>query len=110
MQTKMTVVVDGFISGVAALAAVMMDPDAATALLLSHQSSERGAEVLLGALRLHGVALGAPLSMGMRLGEGTGALLCLPLLKAACDIMKDMGTLADTLALVAGGGGGKDNK
>lgn len=99
----MTVVVDGFISGVAALAAVKMDPDISPALLLSHQSNESGAEVLLRALRVHGVSLGAPLRMGMRLGEGTGALLCLPLLKAACDVLKDMGTLADTLVLVATG-------
>lgn len=103
MQTQMTVVVDGFISGVAALAAVMMDPQAAAALLLSHRSSETGAEVLLGALRQHGVVLGAPLGMGMRLGEGTGALLCLPLLKAACDVMKEMGTLQQTLELVGAG-------
>ena len=99
----MTVVVDGFISGVAALAAAMMDPQATPAMLMSHQSSEAGAGVLLAALRRRGVALGAPLSMGLRLGEGTGALLCLPLLKAACDVMKDMGTLQETLALVGGG-------
>lgn len=104
----MTVVVDGFISGVAALAAVMIDPETAPALLLSHQSNETGAKVLLNALQLHGVLLQAPLNMDMRLGEGTGALLCLPLLSAACSIMNDMGTLADTLALV--GMGAKDDE
>jgi nicotinate-nucleotide--dimethylbenzimidazole phosphoribosyltransferase len=102
----MTVLVDGFISGVAALAASMMDPSLPPALLLSHVSSERGAEVLLGALRRHGVELPPPLLMEMRLGEGTGALLCLPILKGACDVLRDMGSLADTLALVGGGRGG----
>jgi nicotinate-nucleotide--dimethylbenzimidazole phosphoribosyltransferase len=100
VQSRMTVMVDGFISGVAALAAVMMDPGTAEAVLLSHRSSEAGAQVLLAALRRCGVRLPAALDMQMRLGEGTGALLCVPMLSAACAVMRDMGTLQQTLALV----------
>lgn len=99
VQTKMAVVVDGFISGAAALAAVMLEPSAAPAVLLSHRSGERGAGTLLTALRYAGVPIGPPLHMGLRLGEGTGALLCVPMLGMACAMLKDMGRLEDTLAL-----------
>lgn len=99
VQTKMVVLVDGFISGAAALAAVLLEPAAAGAVLLSHRSDERGAATLLAALRRAGVAAAPPLHMGLRLGEGTGALLCLPMLGMACAMLKDMGRLEDTLAL-----------
>lgn len=95
----MVVVVDGFISGAAALAAVLLEPSAAAAVLLSHRSDESGAETLLAALRRAGVTTAPPLHMRLRLGEGTGALLCVPMLAMACAMLKDMGTLQDTLAL-----------
>lgn len=100
MQTKMVVMVDGFISGAAALAAILLEPSAAAAVLLSHHSDERGAATLLPALRAAGAATAAPLHMGLRLGEGTGALLCTPMLGMACAVLKDMGSLDDTMALV----------
>eukprot|EP00892_Ulva_mutabilis_P002029 jgi/Ulvmu1/11827/UM080_0038.1 len=102
-DTKMVVVVDGFISGAAALAAVLLEPSTAGMLLLSHHSDERGAATLLAALRRAGVASAAPLHMGLRLGEGTGALLCVPMLSMACAVLKDMGSLDDTMALVGAG-------
>lgn len=90
--------VDGFISGVAALTAILMCPLATECILLSHASHELGSVVLLEAFSKLGVAP-PPLSMGLRLGEATGALLCLPILRAANAVLCDMGTLHETLSL-----------
>lgn len=90
--------VDGFLSGVAALAAVCIDPLVADAILLSHASAETGSGVLVAALVRLGVAP-PPLHMGLRLGEATGALLCVPILRGACAVLRDMGTLQETLSL-----------
>ncbi|KAG9401207.1 hypothetical protein AC1031_009963 [Aphanomyces cochlioides] len=86
---RVPVVVDGFISGAAALCARRLEPEMPSeAFFFSHQSEEKGAVILLQAL--NGVA---PLQMNMRLGEGTGAVLCMPLLKSAAAILRDMTTL-----------------
>lgn len=100
----MVVVVDGFISGVAALAAVCIDRRASGAILLSHSSAEAGSSVLVDALMQQGVPA-PPLNMGLRLGEATGALLCVPIVRAACAVLRDMGSLEETLALIEGEGG-----
>jgi nicotinate-nucleotide--dimethylbenzimidazole phosphoribosyltransferase len=92
------VLVDGFPSGVAALAAVCMNPRVSDTILLSHASAETGSRVLVAALARHGVAP-PPLQMGMRLGEATGALLCVPMLRGACAVLRDMGSLQETLSL-----------
>lgn len=94
-ELGVAVVVDGFIAGTAALAAVGMDESVAQCLFMSHVSAERGAETLRDAL----VAKGAgppPLHLGMRLGEGTGAVLAVPLLRAAAAVF-NMATLASVL-------------
>lgn len=101
-ESKAVVLVDGFIAGVAALAAVCMVPAAAECVLLSHASAERGARVLLDALRARGVAA-PPLDMGMRLGEATGALLCVPIVRAAAAMLREMGSLQQTLELAGPG-------
>ena len=68
------VVMDGFISGVAALCAVRLCPAAAKAVFASHCSSEPAARLVLDALGK------APLlTAGLHLGEGTGAVASLPL-------------------------------
>ena len=97
--SKCVVLVDGFIAGVAALAAVRMEAASAQCLLLSHVSRECGARVLLAELRARGVAPPPPLDMGLRLGEATGALLCVPIVRAAAAVLRDMGTLQETLEL-----------
>lgn len=81
------VVADGFISTVGVLAAARMDPSILPALFFAHRSAERG----------HGLALealgGRPLlDLDLRLGEGTGAALAIPLLRAAARILRDMAT------------------
>ena len=74
----MPVLMDGFISGVAALCAVRLCPAAGDALLASHVSAEPGAKAIL-----EGLGLSAPLCAGLRLGEGSGAVMALPLLDMA---------------------------
>lgn len=94
-ERGLPVLADGFISGVAALAALRHAPQAvARCLFVSHQSAEAGAQLLLKEL-----GCGSPvLQLGLRLGEGTGAVLALPLLRSAAAIMSGMAALEDVLA------------
>ncbi len=85
-------IVDGFVSGVAALVAVRMQPDVHQVLFGSHTSAEKGTRVLLEALELV-----APLDGGLRLGEGTGAVLAVGLLRAATALLCDVATLEDVI-------------
>lgn len=95
----MAVLVDGFIAGAAALAAVRIEPSCARALFLSHRSAERGAALLVAELVSAGCAPPA-LDMGMRLGEGTGALVALGVLRSACAVL-EMATLDEAVRLGA---------
>jgi nicotinate-nucleotide--dimethylbenzimidazole phosphoribosyltransferase len=93
-ERNMPTLVDGFVCGAAALAAVRHKPEVARCLFVSHQSAEAGAQRLLQELGCGS----AVLQLGMRLGEGTGALLALPLLRSAAAILTDMAALKDVLA------------
>lgn len=75
---RLPLLLDGFISTVAALAAVRLCPGAEAALLASHCSAEPAGKMLLEALGLSPL-----LCAGLRLGEGTGALAALPLFDMA---------------------------
>ncbi|WP_240344060.1 nicotinate-nucleotide--dimethylbenzimidazole phosphoribosyltransferase [Paenibacillus sp. SYP-B3998] len=86
-KNRCPVVIDGFISSAAALVASRLAPLSASYMLASHLSHEQGHAKLLEA-----VGLGAMLQMDMRLGEGTGAVLCFNLIDAAGKIMKEMAT------------------
>lgn len=79
------VIVDGFIASVAALAAVAERPEARRAMVFAHRSAERGH----GAVLAH-LAAEPLLDLGLRLGEGTGALLAWPLVKAAAAMLREM--------------------
>lgn len=80
-------VADGFISTVAALAAVRLCPAARDYIILSHASRELGYVLASRALDL------APyLALDMRLGEGSGCPLTFQLMRAACAVMNDMAT------------------
>ena len=83
------VVLDGFLSYASALAACRIAPQAKPYLIPSHLSAEKGARIALAALGLEPYLL-----MEMRLGEGSGAALAMPLVDAACAIYNQMGTLA----------------
>jgi nicotinate-nucleotide--dimethylbenzimidazole phosphoribosyltransferase len=84
---KVPVVLDGFITGAAALAAVRLAPEAAGYLIASHRSVEKGHRVVLEALGAQPV-----LDLDLRLGEGTGAALAMGLIDAALLILHEMAT------------------
>lgn len=80
-------IVDGVISGAAALIAAVMAPDVRDYLIASHRSAEPGHTVTLEHLRLEPL-----LDLGMRLGEGSGAALGMTLCVAACRVLDEMAT------------------
>ncbi|MEM6785564.1 MAG: nicotinate-nucleotide--dimethylbenzimidazole phosphoribosyltransferase [Bacteroidota bacterium] len=90
----LVVVVDGFIATAAAAVAVRHDARVADHLVAGHASAESAHRRALDALGLRPV-----LDLGLRLGEGTGAVLALPVLRAACAVLRDMATLDEALAL-----------
>ena len=79
------VIVDGFIASAAALAADALAPTLRDYLVFAHRSAEPGHEVVLDALGASPL-----LDLGMRLGEGTGALLAWPILRSAAAMLSDM--------------------
>jgi nicotinate-nucleotide--dimethylbenzimidazole phosphoribosyltransferase len=81
------VLLDGFIATVAALVAARLAPDAADSMIAAHLSPEPGHRLALDALRLEPL-----LDLGLRLGEGSGAALALPLLDASLAILAEMAT------------------
>ena len=84
---------DGFISSAAALVAVRLCPAARDYCIFAHRSAERGHGIVLDAL------VATPLlDLDLRLGEGTGALLACPLLRAAARLVTDVASLDDVLA------------
>ncbi len=83
------VVLDGFVTDAAALVAQAIDPSAVDYLAASHASPEPGARVALDRLGLRPL-----LSLDMRLGEGTGALLAVDLVRAAVALQAGMATFA----------------
>lgn len=84
-QAGRIVLVDGFIATAAAAAALELDPAARRALVFAHVSAEAGHRPLLDHLGAEPL-----LALDMRLGEGTGALLAWPLLRAAAAMLRDM--------------------
>jgi len=84
---RVPVVLDGVIACAAALAAVALAPEAAASLVAGHLSTEPGARIALAALGL------APLlTLDMRLGEGSGAALAVPIVQAAARVLRDVAT------------------
>jgi nicotinate-nucleotide--dimethylbenzimidazole phosphoribosyltransferase len=81
------VVIDGYISTAAAMAAVKMAPRARHSLIAAHTSQETGHARMLEWLQLRPL-----LDLDMRLGEGTGAVLAMGLVEAACRTMAEMAT------------------
>ena len=88
--TQRPVVIDGFISAVAALCAVRLCPNVKGYLVPSHASYEIGYKLAMDAMELQPV-----FQLGMRLGEGSGCPLAFQVLEAACAILNDMATFAE---------------
>jgi nicotinate-nucleotide--dimethylbenzimidazole phosphoribosyltransferase len=84
---RVPVVVDGVIAASAALAAVALATDSVGAMIAGHRSAEPGASIALAHLSL------TPLiDLGLRLGEGTGAVLALPIVASAVRVLHDVAT------------------
>ena len=81
------VVIDGFISSAAALLAARLAPRSVEYMIPSHLSGEQGHRLMLEAIGVEPM-----LQMDMRLGEGTGAALCFPIIDAALKLMREMAT------------------
>ncbi|MDC5296557.1 nicotinate-nucleotide--dimethylbenzimidazole phosphoribosyltransferase [Acinetobacter baumannii] len=88
-QVGLPVIVDGFISSVAALCAVRMNPQVRDWMLFGHQSAEYGHRRILQELNADPI-----LNMNLRLGEGSGAGAALALVKMACALHNQMATFA----------------
>ena len=84
------VLLDGYISAAAALTAAAIEPRALGWMIASHLSAESGHAVALEALHLDPL-----LELGMRLGEGTGAALTLPIIRAALALHRSMATFSE---------------
>ena len=86
-SSSAAVLVDGYIATAAALVAIKARPEAAPYAVFAHNGHEGG-----HAFMLNNLGVEALLDLDLRLGEGSGALLALPLLKAACAMLAEMAT------------------
>jgi nicotinate-nucleotide--dimethylbenzimidazole phosphoribosyltransferase len=84
------VILDGFITGAAALVAARLAPGLPPRVIASHRSAEPGHRIILETLGLEPL-----LDLGLRLGEGTGAALAIPIVVAAARVLGEMASFAD---------------
>jgi len=84
-ERQCVILVDGFIATAAALVATKINKNATDYMVFCHQSNEKGHQLMLRHMNAK-----ALLSLDLRLGEGTGAALALPLLRAAASFYNDM--------------------
>jgi nicotinate-nucleotide--dimethylbenzimidazole phosphoribosyltransferase len=96
-EQRLAVVLDGFIVAAAALVAAAIEPHAVEYMIAAHLSPEPGHRLSLEALGLEPL-----LDLGLRLGEGSGAALALPLLRASLAVLNEMATFASAQVTDAG--------
>jgi nicotinate-nucleotide--dimethylbenzimidazole phosphoribosyltransferase len=89
-QRRIPILVDGFIVSVAALVASRLNPSCRPFLIFSHRSAEQGHRLVLDALDARPL-----LDLDLRLGEGSGAAIALPILRLACALHNGMATFAE---------------
>ena len=89
-EQKITIIVDGYIVTAAALCAVGMQPSIREHLVFAHKSAEPSHIAALK--KLHATPT---LDLGLRLGEGSGAILAVPLIRSAVAILNNMATFED---------------
>lgn len=87
---QVPVVIDGVIAAAALLAAARLVPGVEACVVAGHRSVEPGASAVLAELGLEPL-----LDLGLRLGEGTGAVLAVPLVEAAARVLGEMATFED---------------
>jgi nicotinate-nucleotide--dimethylbenzimidazole phosphoribosyltransferase len=86
---RMAIISDGFISAAAAAIAYAIAPQVADYLFAGHCSEEPGHRHLLRFIGIKPI-----LNLGMRLGEGTGAVLAMPVIESACRLFSEMATFS----------------
>jgi nicotinate-nucleotide--dimethylbenzimidazole phosphoribosyltransferase len=89
-RRRLPVVLDGYATAAAALAAVGLDPGVGAVLVASHRSAEPGHDIVLAELGLEPL-----LDLRLRLGEASGALLALPVVAAAGALQREMATFEE---------------
>jgi nicotinate-nucleotide--dimethylbenzimidazole phosphoribosyltransferase len=89
-QRRIPILVDGFIVSVAALTASRLNPSCRPYLVFSHRSAEQGHRLVLDALDARPL-----LDLDLRLGEGSGSAIALPILRLACALHNGMATFAE---------------
>jgi nicotinate-nucleotide--dimethylbenzimidazole phosphoribosyltransferase len=89
---RKVMIVDGFISSAAALAALRLVPAIREYLVFSHVSAERGHRLLLDSIKAQPL-----LDLGMRLGEGSGGVLVAPMIRAAANLVSHTASLQEVL-------------
>ncbi len=89
---RRTILVDGFISSTALLVAARLQPPVLDYCLFAHRSAEKGHDLLLRGLGAEPI-----LDLGLRLGEGTGAVLSVPVIRAAARLLTDVADLAEVV-------------
>jgi nicotinate-nucleotide--dimethylbenzimidazole phosphoribosyltransferase len=87
---RIPILIDGFISAIAALCAVKLEPKVKNYIFPSHGSAEPGSKAVLEELGFEPM-----LNLGMRLGEGTGAAIAFHIIDAALAAYTGMGTFGD---------------
>jgi nicotinate-nucleotide--dimethylbenzimidazole phosphoribosyltransferase len=94
---RVPVVLDGFITGAAALVAARLDTETVEAMIASHRSTEPGHTLVLEALGLEPL-----LDLELRLGEGSGAALAIPIVRASLALLNDMASFDEAGVTDAG--------
>ena len=89
-MNRKPIVIDGYISAVAALAAYVIAPASVDYMIASHKSFEKGYSLAIEILGLKPF-----LSLDMRLGEGSGCPIAFSIIRGACDVMADMATFEE---------------
>lgn len=87
---RIPIVVDGLISSAAALVAYELHPELRMFLLAGHKSVEVGQQAVFERIGIKPI-----LDLNMRLGEGTGAVLAMNIIDAACRVLNEMGTFSE---------------
>ncbi|HEX4689979.1 MAG TPA: nicotinate-nucleotide--dimethylbenzimidazole phosphoribosyltransferase [Solirubrobacteraceae bacterium] len=96
-EARVPVVLDGFITGAAALVAAAIDPAVVDAMIAGHRSPEPGHALVLERLGLEPL-----LDLRLRLGEGTGAALAIPIVRSALALLNEMASFDDAGVTDAG--------
>lgn len=94
-KCRLPVVIDGYISVVAAVAAAEISPAAADYMIASHQSAEPGYLLAMQRLEQYSPTIHPFLGLDMRLGEGSGCPIAFEVIRGACAIMRNMATFEE---------------